>query len=504
MKNSDFDAVQGDDEDSESRVIDFKKRGEGFYQKIYGVWYDLPSIEKSKNNHEQRLVRRVNGIDELICEYSSRIASMRREKIRLQKQIKAHRKKQEKERDSKHPPRISFFNLKKNSDKKKSKSRRLTKYGKYLSSKYYNNDVITVSEEEEENNVDLTEKNENEDLDNEVITVSEEEEENYVDSTEKNEDVDMDNNTILDTKVLASENRSHRDPQHQEQLQQQRPVITQEALTPPHFQDNAVGSASVLNVRLNPNVKSIQEYSHWEVSQGKKIGKGQKCVQIAYKSSTFSPVFVETIDEVKAIVALAKEKIKEREYIDKHGGKSCTFRITPTSEATCARSILPKDIVKYIDKAFTKKGLKENIIGRKRRNYPQRSKVIKEDPITKELILPNGERMINTSLVEKGLDQIQHLNNVPALPQSPSLLTEEKNLDIDYFPVSEEENHVDDDGLSIRLSEIHEPEIAANFYYNVAKESSATEKEDVSKVQIHAPYANNNLKNIVVERDSKI
>ena len=112
--------------------------------------------------------------------------------------------------------------------------------------------------------------------------------------------------------------------------------------------------------------------------------------------------------------------------------------------------------------------------------------------------------MINTSLVEKGLDQIQHLNNVPALPQSPSLLTEEKNLDIDYFPVSEEENHVDDDGLSIRLSEIHEPKIAANFYYNVAKESSATEKEDVSKVQIHAPYANNNLKNIVVERDTKI
>ena len=498
MKNSDFDAVQGDDEDSDSRVIDFKKRGEGFYQKIYGVWYDLPSIEKSKNNHEQRLVRRVNGIDELICEYSSRIASMRREKIRLQKQIKAHRKKQEKERDSKHPPRISFFNLKKNSDKKKSKSRRLSP--KYLSSKYYNNDVITVSEEE--NHFDLTEKNENEDLDNEVISVSEEEEENHVDSTEKNEDVDMDNNTILDTKVLASENRSHRDPQHQEQLQQQRPVITQEALTPPHFQDNAVGSTSVLNVRLNPNVKSIQEYSHWEVSQGKKIGKGQKCVQLAYKSSTFSPVFVETIDEVQAIVALAKEKIKEREYLDKHGAKS--FRITPTTEATCARSILPKDIVKYIDKAFTKKGLKENIIGRKRRNYPQRSKVIKEDPITKELILPNGERMINTSLVEKGLDQIQHLNNVPALPKSPSLLTEEKNLDIDYFPVSEEENHVDDDGLSIRLSEIHEPKIAANFYYNVAKESSATEKEDVSKVQIHAPYANNNLKNIVVERDTKI
>jgi len=200
VKNSDFDAVQGDDEDSESRVIDFKKRGEGFYQKIYGVWYDLPSIEKSKNNHEQRLVRRVNGIDELICEYSSRIASMRREKIRLQKQIKAHRKKQEKERDSKHPPRISFFNLKKNLDKKKSKSRRLTKYGKYLSSKYYNNDVITVSEEEEEeNHVDLTEKNEDVNLNNEVITVSEEEEEeeNYVDSTEKNEDVDMDNNTIL-------------------------------------------------------------------------------------------------------------------------------------------------------------------------------------------------------------------------------------------------------------------------------------------------------------------
>ena len=89
------------DEDSESRVIDFKKRGEGFYQKVYGVWYDLPSIQTSKHNQEQRLIRRVNGIDELIREYSSRIASMRREKVRLLKQIQARRNKAMEERASK-------------------------------------------------------------------------------------------------------------------------------------------------------------------------------------------------------------------------------------------------------------------------------------------------------------------------------------------------------------------------------------------------------------------
>merc|ERR1712029_1030277 len=166
-------------------------------------------------------------------------------------------------------------------------------------------------------------------------------------------------------------------------------------------------------------------------------------------------------------------------------------RLTPSSEAACARSIPSKDIVKYIERAFTKRGLWDHIVGRKRSNYPKRSKVIKVNQDN------NNEKC---------------LENVPSLPQSPSLSieeknlnidlpTEEKNLDIDYLMCSEEENHVDlsekNEELDIHLSEVHEPKMAANFYFE--KESSASEKEDFSMVQIHAPYANNNLKNIEVE-----
>ena len=547
VKNS-HDAVQDDlvgDEDSESRVIDFKKRGEGFYQKVYGVWYDLPSIQTSKHNQEQRLIRRVNGIDELIREYSSRIASMRREKVRLLKQIQARRNKAMEERASKHPPRINFFNFKKNSRIRKKKS----KWSKYLSfnsetsenvetvdlnsdtdsvsdkEENYadltesnedvdltknspkpksrvnlsfsfensdfpkldlNTDTDTASETEEENHVDLTENNEEMDLDNnDPLSVSDKEEENHVDLTENIEDMDLDNNPISDNADFISDCV---DQILEDRPQRQSPIIIQEPLIPSKS-DYGVGSLKVV-IRPNLIPKSAQENSP------RKIGNGQKCVHLAYKGSTFSPLYVDTEKEVKAIVALTKEKIKELEYKEKHGGTRSLTRLTPSSEAACARSILSKDIVKYIDRAFTKRGLVDHIVGRKRPNYQKRSKVIK---------------------VNQDNNNKKCLENVPSLPQSPSLPTEEKNLnidlpteeknlDIDYLMCSEEENHVDltekNEELDIHLSEVHEPKMAANFYFE--KESSATEKEDVSMVQIHAPYVNNNLKNIEVEKDSKI
>ena len=53
-----------------------------------------------------------------------------------------------------------------------------------------------------------------------------------------------------------------------------------------------------------------------------------------------------------------------------------------------ARSILKADVLEYLDRAFTQKGLKENILGRKKRNYPKRSAIIRADPTTGELIYP--------------------------------------------------------------------------------------------------------------------
>ena len=42
-----------------------------------------------------------------------------------------------------------------------------------------------------------------------------------------------------------------------------------------------------------------------------------------------------------------------------------------------ARSDLPKEIVKYIEKSMTKREMKKNVKGRKRRAYPKRSDIIK-------------------------------------------------------------------------------------------------------------------------------
>ena len=54
-----------------------------------------------------------------------------------------------------------------------------------------------------------------------------------------------------------------------------------------------------------------------------------------------------------------------------------------------ARSLLPPDIVSYIDRSFTKRGLQEHIVGKKTRNYPKRSIIAKWDPESERVIYPD-------------------------------------------------------------------------------------------------------------------
>ena len=90
------------------------------------------------------------------------------------------------------------------------------------------------------------------------------------------------------------------------------------------------------------------------------------------------------------LYTLTKSKIAERKYRDLHGGRRSSG-VYASAAATRARSSLPQDVVSYLDHAFTKKGMRDNIVGRKRRNYPQRSRIIKKDPITGKLMYPNGQ-----------------------------------------------------------------------------------------------------------------
>ena len=107
-----------------------------------------------------------------------------------------------------------------------------------------------------------------------------------------------------------------------------------------------------------------------------KIGMGNKCINLGYQNCSFGPMYVETEEECKLVMELVKFKVSERDYKDKHGGRQ-TNGVYASTAAIRAQSMLSPDIVRYLDRAFTNQGMKENIVGRKKRNYPKRSEIIK-------------------------------------------------------------------------------------------------------------------------------
>lgn len=102
-------------------------------------------------------------------------------------------------------------------------------------------------------------------------------------------------------------------------------------------------------------------------------------------------------------MALTTSKVEEREYRDRNGGRRSSG-VYASAAATRARSMLPPDVISYLDRAFTKRGMKENIVGRKRRNYPQRSKIIRKDPATGRFIYPNGEIVLTPETIKSELE----------------------------------------------------------------------------------------------------
>ena len=125
---------------------------------------------------------------------------------------------------------------------------------------------------------------------------------------------------------------------------------------------------------------SVQMASVDPTSPGEIIGQGEKTLQFFYQNPLddikigFPPVRVDTEEEVNYVVALVTEKAEEfnrRNNINK--GKPVQYY----SSAVQARSRLHPDIVRHIEKCFTKKGMKELMPGRKKRAYPKRKEIIK-------------------------------------------------------------------------------------------------------------------------------
>ena len=77
-----------------------------------------------------------------------------------------------------------------------------------------------------------------------------------------------------------------------------------------------------------------------------------------------------------------------------------------------------------LDRAFTKRGMRDNIVGRKRRNYPKRSNIIKMDAKTGELIYPNRKTILKPDDIKKEKMDLQVGLQSNALTFSDSLLHE--------------------------------------------------------------------------------
>ena len=112
------------------------------------------------------------------------------------------------------------------------------------------------------------------------------------------------------------------------------------------------------------------------------IGEGPKVLQFFYENPAesirvgFTPVRVTSDEEVKGVVALVTEKADE--YNKKHGLSEKPVQYL--SSAVRARSLLLTEIVRHINKCFTKKGIKEAQRGARKRTYQPRRALIKVPP----------------------------------------------------------------------------------------------------------------------------
>jgi hypothetical protein len=203
-----------------------------------------------------------------------------------------------------------------------------------------------------------------------------------------------------------------------------RKVIKQEILMPPSVASNIAFSPRISeNPRTDQSVKLTSVHpnpcrSITEVpgnlplpginGSGFYVGKGDLVVSYTFENCCCGPIYVNTEKEVRAIVDLVDEKYSEKEAkirlrqltgINSQETDNTGKRIQTqaghlkgfySSGSVRARSILSPDILVYIDRSFTQRGMKENVVGRKKKNYPKRSKILKVCPKTGELIYPPG------------------------------------------------------------------------------------------------------------------
>ena len=154
------------------------------------------------------------------------------------------------------------------------------------------------------------------------------------------------------------------------------------------------GAQEHLNlIDISPEIPSISLIPPGLASpiqnNNKKIGNGDKIINLKFNSAVFGPIYAKDDAEVENIFEVFKSKIEEKKYKEAHDGNLVLF-YTKTSVAK-ARKLLPKDVVKYLDHALSKKELKRNIVGKNVIDYPARYETIKLHKQSESLIQPEYE-----------------------------------------------------------------------------------------------------------------
>jgi len=163
---------------------------------------------------------------------------------------------------------------------------------------------------------------------------------------------------------------------------------------------NVSGSGqSAATVHQLPNVSSA--------TPNETIGEGPKVLQFFYENPAesirvgFTPVRVTSDEEVKGVAALVTEKADE--YNKKFGLSEKPVQYL--SSAVRARSLLLPEIVRHIDKCFTKKGIKEAQRGVRKRTcqpIPALIKIPSDQVVKLEEIIVDEELPQEKSGRERG------------------------------------------------------------------------------------------------------
>lgn len=187
------------------------------------------------------------------------------------------------------------------------------------------------------------------------------------------------------------------------------PVIKTEILDLP---SPMIGSnKSVIPTSVRPAPRSVTEVSgQAPATSSGLVGKGKYKMTCTFNNSLIGPVCVETEAEMKAVMAI----IRDNSAKNAHRGRPLLNSPQYFSDAESARSLLSAEVLAYLDKAFTLKGLRENVIGKRKKNYPKRSQIIKIDPKTGEKIYPNSPNKSEILKIKQEFDEAQASKQIEA------------------------------------------------------------------------------------------